>query len=136
MTSDDPVVITGTARTAIGTYGGSLKSVDAHLLGAACIGAALSRAGWKLGGRKTIDGTLSLVTDPFGDYPMGVTAENVAERYRVSREDQDRFAAESQKRGAVALKESHFDEEIVDVDIGDGEMFRTDEHPRPNVTAE
>ena len=95
-----------------------------------------ARDGWKLGGRKTIDGTLSLVTDPFGDYPMGVTAENVAERYRVSREDQDRFAAESQKRGAVALKESHFDEEIVDVDIGDGEMFRTDEHPRPNVTAE
>ena len=68
-----------------------------------------ARDGWKLGPRRAIDGTLSLVTDPFGGYPMGVTAERVAERYNVSRREQDRFAAESQYRAAIAIKEGQFE---------------------------
>jgi acetyl-CoA C-acetyltransferase len=78
-----------------------------------------------------VDGTLSLVTDPFGRYPMGVTAERVARRWSVSRRDQDAFAARSQARAAAAIEEGHFREEIVAVDgVAD------DEHVRPDTTVE
>ena len=220
-----PVVVVGAARTAIGTYGGSLSSIDAYKLGAITIKESLNRAGvepeevdevvmgqigqvgpdaynarrcaleaglpssttamnvnrlcssglqaiitgaqqvmlgsadivvaggdenmssqpfldyqardgWRLGPRKVIDGTLSLVTDPFGGYPMGVTAEKVAERYDVSRQEQDRFAAESQRRASVAIKNGLFEEDIVGVDRPKDNPFLVDEHPRPNTTVE
>ena len=221
----DPVVVVGAARTAIGSYGGSLSGIDSYKLGAVTIKEALHRArvepgevdevvmgqigqvgpdaynarrcaleaglptsstamnvnrlcssglqaiitgaqqillgeadiviaggnenmssqpfldyqardGWRLGARKAIDGTLSLVTDPFGGYPMGVTAERVAERYNVSRREQDRFAAESQYRAAVAIKEGHFTDQIVGVDLPKDDPFLVDEHPRPSTTEE
>ena len=225
MLGVEPVVVIGAARTAIGTYGGSLSGIDAYKLGAITIKESLSRAGvepeevdevvmgqigqvgpdaynarrcaleaglptsttamnvnrlcssglqaiitgaqqvmlgsadivvaggdenmssqpfldyqardgWKLGPRKVIDGTLSLVTDPFGGYPMGVTAERVAERYDVSREEQDRFAAESQRRAAIAIKNGLFEQDIVGVDRPKDNPFLVDEHPRPNTTVE
>ena len=225
MLGVEPVVVVGAARTAIGTYGGSLSGIDAYKLGAITIKESLSRAGvepeevdevvmgqigqvgpdaynarrcaleaglpssttamnvnrlcssglqaiitgaqqvmlgsadvvvaggdenmssqpfldyqardgWRLGPRKVIDGTLSLVTDPFGGYPMGVTAEKVAERYDVSRQEQDRFAAESQRRASVAIKNGLFEEDIVGVDRPKDNPFLVDEHPRPNTTVE
>ena len=225
MLGVEPVVVVGAARTAIGTYGGSLSGIDAYKLGAITIKESLNRAGvepeevdevvmgqigqvgpdaynarrctleaglptsttamnvnrlcssglqaiitgaqqvmlesadivvaggdenmssqpfldyqardgWKLGPRKVIDGTLSLVTDPFGGYPMGVTAERVAERYDVSREEQDRFAAESQRRAAIAIKNGLFEQDIVGVDRPKDNPFLVDEHPRPNTTVE
>jgi acetyl-CoA C-acetyltransferase len=84
-----------------------------------------ARAGWKLGARELVDGTLSLVTDPFEGYPMGVTAENVAERYGVTRDDQDEFALRSQRRAAAAIAGGVFEDEIVPVG-----SFAQDEHPR------
>ena len=72
-----------------------------------------ARDGWRLGPRELVDGTLSLVTDPFGHYPMGMTAENVAERYDVPREEQDAFAARSQERAVAAIERGHFEDEIV-----------------------
>ena len=63
------------------------------------------RAGWRLGSREAIDGTLSLLTDPFGGYQMGVTAEKVAEQHDVSREQQDAFALLSQERAAAAIEQ-------------------------------
>jgi acetyl-CoA C-acetyltransferase len=218
--TEDPVVLVSGVRTAIGRFGGSLKDVDAHELGAACIAGALERAtvdpgevddvvmgqvgqvgpdaynarrcalgaglpatttamnvnrlcssglqailtgaqeiltgqasvvvaggdesmsrqpfldygardGWRLGPRELVDGTLSLVTDPFGRYPMGVTAENVAERFGVSREDQDRFAARSQERAAAAIAAGEFEAEIVPVTPPRADApFTVDEHPR------
>jgi acetyl-CoA C-acetyltransferase len=90
-----------------------------------------ARSGWRLGGRELIDGTLSLVTDPFGHYPMGVTAETVAERYGVSREDQDRFALRSQQRAAAAVARGDFVDQIVPIRAaGAAEPFLVDEHPR------
>ncbi|MFI5214603.1 MAG: thiolase family protein, partial [Gemmatimonadales bacterium] len=68
---------------------------------------------------------------------LGETAEKVAERYKVSREDQDRFAAESQKRAACAQRDGAFDDELVPVILGTGKllaMVAKDEHPRPDVT--
>ena len=222
----DPVVLVAGARTAIGRFGGSLKDVDAHVLGAACIREALQRAdvpaedvgevvmgqigqvgpdaynarrcaieagippqatamnvnrlcssglqailtgaqeiltdqasivvaggdesmsrqpfldygardGWRLGPRELVDGTLSLVTDPFGDYPMGTTGELVAERYDVSREQQDEFAARSQQRAAAAITAGHFDDQIVPITPPKAdEPFAIDEHPRAGTTPE
>ena len=89
------------------------------------------RAGWRLGSREAIDGTLSLLTDPFGGYQMGVTAEEVAERYGVSREQQDAFALLSQERAAQAIEEGRFAQEIVAVEAPRArEPFAVDEHPR------
>ena len=61
-----------------------------------------ARNGYKLGDRTLVDGTVMMLTDPFHDIHMGVTAENVARKYGVSREEQDEFAAESQRRAASA----------------------------------
>ncbi|MGB0090847.1 MAG: thiolase family protein, partial [Planifilum fulgidum] len=70
---------------------------------------------------------------------MGETAENVAERYGISREDQDRFALRSQQRAAAAIREGKFKEEIVPVPVTDRSGTRwveEDEHPRPDTTLE
>jgi acetyl-CoA C-acetyltransferase len=222
----DPVVLVSGVRTAIGRFGGALKDVDAHALGAACIREAVRRAGvdaddvdevvmgqvgqvgpdaynarrcavaagippratamnvnrlcssglqaivtgaqeiltgqvsvvvaggdesmtrqpfldyhardgFRLGPRELVDGTLSLVTDPFGRYPMGETAERVAERYGVSREEQDAFAAQSQQRAVAAIEAGHFEREIVPVEApGTPEPVARDEHPRAGTTPE
>ena len=222
----DPVVLVSGVRTAIGRFGGALKDVEAHELGAACIREALARAGvglgevdevvmgqvgqvgpdaynarrcaiaagippsatamnvnrlcssglqaivtgaqeiltgqasvvvaggdesmsrqpfldygardgWRLGSRELVDGTLSLVTDPFGGYPMGATAETVAARYGVGREEQDAFAARSQERALAAIEAGCFEREIVPVQPPRAEQpFSRDEHPRAGTTAE
>ncbi|PLT35565.1 thiolase family protein [Bacillus sp. V5-8f] len=70
---------------------------------------------------------------------MGITAENVAERYNISREDQDAFAIESQKRAGQAIAEGKFQEEIVPIEVKEKKnsfLFDTDEHPRPETTYE
>ena len=99
-----------------------------------------SQVGWRLGEAALIDGTLSLVTDPFGRYQMGATAEKVADRYGVSRQAQDAFAAESQRRAAAAIAEGRFHDQIVPVAIpqkkGDPVIAQLDEHPRPGTTLE
>jgi 3-oxoadipyl-CoA thiolase len=73
-------------------------------------------------------------------YSMGETAENIAEQWGISREDQDAFAAESQRRAAAAIASGRFQDEIVPVNIpqrkGDPIVVATDEHPRPDSTAE
>lgn len=70
---------------------------------------------------------------------MGITAENVAEKYQVSREDQDAFAIESQRRASVAIQEGKFKEEIVPFEVKTKKgstIVDTDEHPRPDTTFE
>ena len=226
LANGDPVVLVAGVRTAIGRFGGALKDVDAHELGAACIREAVARAGldpgeveevvmgqvgqvgpdaynarrcalaaglpptvtamnvnrlcssglqaivtgaqeilagqatvvvaggdesmtrqpfldyhardgFQLGSHEVLDGTLSLVTDPFDGYPMGMTAERVAERYEVSREEQDAFAALSQQRAVAAIDAGHFDAEIVPIHPPRAdEPFVRDEHPRAGTTAE
>ncbi|HET6172536.1 MAG TPA: thiolase family protein [Gaiellales bacterium] len=220
MMHNDPIALVGGVRTAVGSFGGALKDVEAADLGAACIreliarvgidggeveevvmgqvaqvgpdaynarrcalGAGLppsstamnvnrlcssglqaivsgaqsilagqalvvaaggdesmsrqpfltygERAGWRLGSREAIDGTLSLLTDPFGGYQMGVTAEKIAEQQEVSREQQDAFALLSQRRAAEAIEQGRFDEQIVPIEAPRAsEPFARDEHPR------
>jgi acetyl-CoA C-acetyltransferase len=228
MTSHDPIIIVDGARTPVGSFGGTLASVPAHILGATAVREAVLRSGvaiedvdefvfgcvgqvgpdafvsrrialeagaqtsstamtvnrlcgsglqavasaahelrsgdssiviaggvenmsrqpfldfqarnaYQLGHRQSIDGTLSLLTDPWGDYPMGKTAENVAERFRISREDQDSFAAESQRRADVAQRRGLVAAEIAPVTVsgrkGDT-VIDKDEHPRPTSSLE
>jgi len=96
-----------------------------------------ARSGVTLGNRSMLDGTNSMVTDPFSLEPMGVTAEIVAERYGVSRADQDEFALESQRRAQAAQASGAVAAEITPVTIrgrrGDV-VVDTDEHPRAGLT--
>ncbi|PAE21009.1 acetyl-CoA acetyltransferase [Bacillus sp. 7504-2] len=78
--------------------------------------------------------------EEIGDPPMGITAENLAKQYRLSREEQDEYAYLSQKRMAEAVKEDRFKEQIVPITIpvrkGKPVVFAQDEHPRPETTLE
>ncbi|MEU6371595.1 thiolase family protein [Streptomyces sp. NPDC046909] len=97
-----------------------------------------ARSGYRLGDRTLHDGTVLMLTDPFHGIHMGVTAENVAAKYGVSRRDQDEFAALSQQRAASEAAHAAFAEEITPVGTG-GRKPRTvdtDEHPRPGTTVE
>lgn len=82
---------------------------------------------------------VSVLTDPFGVGHMGVTAENLAEKWAISREEQDAFAVESQRRAAAAIDAGRFRSQIVPVvmQTRKGEIvFDTDEHCRPGTTLE
>jgi acetyl-CoA C-acetyltransferase len=97
------------------------------------------RSGFKMGDMALQDMMLGALNDPFGAGHMGITAENVAEQWQISRGDQDRFAAESQRRAGIALNEGRFRSQIVGVEIKKGRdmvTFDTDEHPKPGTTAE
>jgi acetyl-CoA C-acetyltransferase len=101
---------------------------------------ALTSARWgqKMGDTKAIDMMVGALTCPMGTGHMGVTAENVAEETQITREDQDAFAAESQARAGVAIKEGRFASQIVPVEVKvkrDMVAFATDEHPKA-TTAE
>ena len=92
-----------------------------------------NRWGKRLGDGALEDGVLSAVTDPFGHYPMGVTAETVAERYHVSREEQDQMAWDSQVRAHAAIAAGRFQDQILPITVKEGRktrVFDTDEHPR------
>ncbi|KRS16825.1 acetyl-CoA C-acyltransferase family protein [Roseovarius indicus] len=96
------------------------------------------RWGAKMGDVKTLDMMLGALNCPFGTGHMGVTAENVAGEHDVSREDQDAFALESQKRAAKAIEEGYFKSQIAPIEVKvkrDMVPFETDEHPKP-TTAE
>jgi acetyl-CoA C-acetyltransferase len=97
-----------------------------------------NRWGSRLGHAKMIDQLV--LYDPLSNNTMGETAENVAEQYRINREDQDAFALSSQQKTKRALETGVFNDEIVPVPIpqrkGDPFMFAVDEHPRPQTTAD
>ncbi|WP_136706611.1 thiolase family protein [Agromyces sp. H66] len=92
----------------------------------------------RLGDRTLVDGTVAMLTDPFTGSHMGVTAENVAARYGVSRVEQDEFAVESQRRAATDAARAAFAEEIVPFTTGGRKPVEVvaDEHPRPGTTLE
>jgi len=104
---------------------------------------AINKARW--GARMNDDKLVDIMIhdglwEIFNNYHMGVTAENVAEQYKLSREDQDALGLMSQQRAEKAIKEGRFKDEIVPVLIpqrkGDPKVFDTDEHPRLGTTQE
>jgi len=97
-----------------------------------------ARAGYRLGNDTIEDGIIHLLRDPFQGYHMGITAENLAEQFEVSRAAQDELSAESQRRAINAIEQGYFKEQIapITVKVGrDDKVFDTDEHPRA-TTAE
>ncbi|WP_338776926.1 acetyl-CoA C-acetyltransferase [Metabacillus sp. FJAT-52054] len=100
-----------------------------------------ARDGFRMGDQKLVDSlTSDGLTCVFNNYHMGMTAENLADQYSITREEQDQFAAESQAKAVRAVKEGTFKDEIVSVSIpqrkGDPVIFDTDEYPREGTTAE
>ena len=97
------------------------------------------RFGNKFGHETLEDGLLSILTWPMGPYPNGVTAENVAEQFHISRQDQDAFALSSQQKAEAAIKAGKFVDEILPLEVRAGKevkQFAQDEHPRFGITME
>jgi acetyl-CoA C-acetyltransferase len=97
------------------------------------------RFGQRMGDGQVVDAMVGALTDPFDDCHMGITAENVAEKWGITREDQDALAVESQRRAAAAIEAGHFKEQIVPVQVRqkrDMVDFDTDEHVRAGATME
>ena len=99
------------------------------------------RWGSRMGNATVVDTMLrDGLTDGFENFHMGITAENVAEQYGITREDQDSFALQSQKRAVAAVEAGRFKEEIIPVEIpqrrGEPLIFDTDEFPRKDASLE
>ncbi len=95
------------------------------------------RSGARMGDSKMIDMMVATLTDPFGVGHMGITAENLATKWNITREDQDAFAAESHRRAAAAIAAGHFKSQIVPIvkQTRKGEVvFDTDEHVKASTT--
>ncbi|MDH0896057.1 MULTISPECIES: acetyl-CoA C-acetyltransferase [unclassified Pseudomonas] len=100
-----------------------------------------ARTGLRMGHAQVID---SMITDglwdAFNDYHMGITAENLVDKYGLSREEQDAFSAESQRKALAAIESGRFRDEITPIAIpqkkGEPKVFDTDEQPRAGTTAE
>ena len=102
-------------------------------------GSPAMRSGARMGDTKMLDLMVAVLTDPFGVGHMGVTAENLVEKWKLTREEQDALAVESHRRVANAIKEGRFKSQIVPITVktrkGDI-VFDTDEHCKPDTTME
>jgi len=101
--------------------------------------AQTARWGQRMGDFKMIDMMVGALSDPFGAGHMGITAENVAAQYGISREEQDEFAVNSQKKALAAIAAGHFKSQIVPVEIQGRKgtvVFDTDEHPKAETSLE
>jgi acetyl-CoA C-acetyltransferase len=131
IVSSAQAIMMGDADFALGG-GVEVMSRGAYLLPAL-------RSGARMGDTKAIDAMVSVLTDPFGVGHMGLTAENLAVKHGITREEQDAFSVESQKRAAAAIAEGRFKSQIVPLTFqtrkGDV-VFDTDEHPKPGTTME
>jgi acetyl-CoA C-acetyltransferase len=131
MVSSAQAIMLGDADFAIGG-GVEVMSRGGYMLPAL-------RSGARMGDTQAIDMMVAVLTDPFGVGHMGLTAENLATKWGISREEQDAFAVESQKRAAAAQAAGYFKSQIVPITLksrkGDV-VFDTDEHLKPATTME
>lgn len=124
-------ILLGDADVALG---GGAESMSRGLYGNPHL-----RWGQRMGDGETIDMMVGALTDPFDTVHMGITAENVAAQYGITREQQDAFAVESQKRATSAISKGHFKEQIAPVEIKTRKgttVFEVDEHVRGDSTLE
>ncbi|TAN35460.1 MAG: acetyl-CoA C-acyltransferase, partial [Candidatus Methanoperedens sp.] len=131
--------VVSATRTAVGKFGGSLKDFSPGQLGSIVLKDALKKA--NVEHSEVVDLMIyDGLWDIFNNYHMGMTAENVAEKYNVTREEQDEFSAKSQNKAEAAIKAGKFKEEIVPIAIpqpkGEPVLFDTDEFPRFGTTKE
>lgn len=124
-------IMLGDADTAV-AGGAECMSRAPHLL-------ATARFGQKMGDTTLTDHLTGCLTDPFGNGIMGITAENVATRYQITRADQDALALESQQRASAAIADGRFREQILPVEVKRGRAmatFDTDEYVKTDASAE
>ena len=98
-----------------------------------------ARSGLRLGHSNLVDLTLGTLSDPFGSGHMGITAENIAEKYGFTRQQVDEFAVASHQKAAAAIEDGRFVEQIVPVTVSKGReevLFASDEHVRMQVTVD
>ncbi len=100
-----------------------------------------ARSGYRMGDGQVVDSMVrDGLWDIFNNYHMGITAENIAEKWNISREEQDKFALQSQQRAVKAIKEGKFKDEIVPIAVpqrkADPIIFDTDEFPRADTSLE
>lgn len=99
-----------------------------------------ARFGYRMGHNELEDGLITALSDPFTRFHMGITAENVAREYHVTREEQDRWALISQTRATAAQAAGKFKEEIIPIEVKaskkETRLFQEDEYIRPNATLE
>ena len=123
MLGDCDIVVAGGAES---------MSRSAYIMPAA-------RWGQRMGDTVMSDMMLAALHDPFGHGHMGITAENVAAKYGITREEQDAFALESHHRAAAAIRDGRFKTQIVGVELASKKgptVFDTDEHVRPDAKIE
>jgi len=130
-------IVTGANAIVLGDAGVVLAG-GAESLSRAPYHVPAGRWGAKLGDGVFVDALNGALTDPFHRVLMGVTAENVAERHNISREEQDALALESHRRATRATSEGRFHDQIVPVEVrrrGKAALFDTDEHVRQDINA-
>lgn len=117
-------------------FAGGVESMS----GAPYLVPASARSGYKMGEMKLIDHMINdALTDAFDNIHMGITAENIAEKYKITREKQDLFAAESQRKAIIAVDSGRFTDEIVPVKVKAGKeeiIFNKDEYPNRSTSIE
>ena len=142
-------IICGSGMKSVMLAYNAIKSGDANLIMAGGVESMSSapflipsstRNGNKMGDFKAVDHmVLDALTDAFNGYHMGVTAENIAEKYNLSKESQDAFALESQRRAISAVDSGKFKDEIVPVEVKTRKgtvIFDTDEYPNRKTSLE
>ena len=97
------------------------------------------RHGARMGDTSAIDMMVGALTDPFDTVHMGITAENIAEKWKITRAQQDEFSVESHRRAVNAIQKGHFKEQILPIELKTRKgvvVFDTDEHPRADASLE
>lgn len=124
-------ILLGECDLAVAGGAESMTRIPYHLPG--------MRWGARMGDTTAVDAMLAALTDPFNCYHMGVTAENVAAKWNISRQEQDKLALQSHKRAATAIDNGYFTDQILPVELKakkDPTLFMTDEHVRADITLE
>ncbi|CAE6939595.1 Belongs to the thiolase family [Vibrio sp. B1REV9] len=142
-------MICGSGMKTVMEAASKIKAGDADLIVAAgmenmsstpYLVSAKNRFGSKMGNQQLVDTMIhDGLTDAFNQYHMGMTAENVAEKYNISREEQDAFALRSQQRAVEAIQQGRFTDEIVPVEVQQRRTtisFSEDEYPRADASIE
>jgi acetyl-CoA C-acetyltransferase len=124
-------ILLGDCEIAIGGGAESMSRAPYH--------APAMRWGARMGDAPMVDVLLGTLNDPFHRYHMGITAENIAEKYGISRQDQDALALESNRRASAAIKAGYFKDQIVGIELKTRKgvtVFDTDEHVRHEARLE
>ncbi|GJL82044.1 MAG: acetyl-CoA acetyltransferase [marine bacterium B5-7] len=131
IVSATQLIETGTCESAVAGGAESMSRVPYW--------SSSTRFGQRMGDAMLIDAMVGALADPFDSCHMGVTAENIAKKWSISREDQDALAVESHHRAARAIQAGYFNEQILPIDVKSRRetiSFTSDEHVRADVTAE